>query len=646
MSFIFTTKKNEIYTREKKKITLFIFSACIMFSLALGILTYKQLSELVIQQTKENCIAFVNNVAKEIDGDAFSSISSEDDEQYNEIMRTLKDSYFYKHIKAVYTIKFDGETPVYAVDASIQNPSPFKKKYDKDLDIGRIITQEAVNTGIFRSDYGSYYTVYAPIKDSNHLIVGIVCMDINAKHIDSYRFLLRNSLIFIIGIFTIVLFIIYVIISTEIAEKDILTGLPNYEKLIYKGALLEEKNAMGRYTAIIINIKNFKVINQKHGYEEGNRILAKLAATLSDKLKKNHFIARIGSDNFIILMPNNDADEYIKFLKEKNPASHSDVTTETLPAPVRCGIYKASNTDSIERVISICFISMNKTRENGHEDFSYYDDSVYEGVIEDGNILVSFQRAIRNKEFKVFYQPKVDIRTGKLCGAEALVRWHAGNEFIQPIHFVPVFEAEGLIMDLDMYVLHTICEDINRWKKKGITPVRIAVNFSKLHLDDPLFSQKIIKELDDMDIDYKNISIEMTESSGYSNMKALNKFVKEMAEKDITVAMDDFGTGYSSLSLLGDIKMQDIKIDKSFIDKVFDDAAGSEENSKLVENVIHMIKDLNRTVVCEGVEVKAQLDFIKEAGCDIVQGYYFDKPLSVNDFEIRLKHPDYTIADG
>ena len=218
------------------------------------------------------------------------------------------------------------------------------------------------------------------------------------------------------------------------------------------------------------------------------------------------------------------------------------------------------------------------------------------------------------------------------------MRWVKEGTIISPARFIPVLEREGKIIDLDFYVFEQVCKDIRRWMDEGIKPVRISSNFSKLHLKNEHLSEDVLAIVRRYDIDTAYIEIELTESSGYSDFDALQKFVRDMNEVGIYTSIDDFGTGYSSLSMLKDIDVNVVKIDKSFVDNMEDE---KQHGTNLVGNVIRMIKDLDRIVICEGVETEKQVMFLKGTECNIVQGYLFDKPLPCYNFEERLKTPVY-----
>ena len=252
--------------------------------------------------------------------------------------------------------------------------------------------------------------------------------------------------------------------------------------------------------------------------------------------------------------------------------------------------------------------------------------------------IAKFSDAIKNKEFLVYYQPKVDMTTNKLCGCEALVRWMHDGKLIPPFSFIPILEDEGYITELDFYVFEKVCEDISVWVSKGIEPVRISSNFSKLHLKNKRFAEDVLETIAKYNVDKKYIEIELTESSGYDDFEAMTQFVNKMKVESIHTALDDFGTGYSSLSLLKDLDIDVVKLDKSFLN-----GANTDLQKQMIENIIKMIRDLHHDVICEGVETEQQAQFLKSVKCFMAQGYLYDKPLPHDDFESRLVSPVYVL---
>ena len=261
-----------------------------------------------------------------------------------------------------------------------------------------------------------------------------------------------------------------------------------------------------------------------------------------------------------------------------------------------------------------------------------------ERMLKDKEISAIFPMAIKKEQFEVYYQPKVNILDQTICGCEALVRWNRNGRLISPMEFIPVLEKEGTICALDFYVLERVCIAIKSWIQRGIKPVRVSTNFSKIHLKNPMLADKIFEVIEKYDIDPQYIEIELTEMSGYDNYDNLAMFIKNMRERGVHTSIDDFGTGYSSLNLLTDLDVDTVKLDKSYSIRLDNNEA---KTKILIRNIVNMVHDLGFKVIAEGVETPEQADFLREIGCSTVQGYLYDKPLPLAEFEERLKK-DFT----
>ena len=291
----------------------------------------------------------------------------------------------------------------------------------------------------------------------------------------------------------------------------------------------------------------------------------------------------------------------------------------------------------LSEIISLPAIAMNAAKNVLHQPICHVSDDLLFQISEQKRVLESFPSAMRSQEFTVYYQPKVDSRDNTLAGAEALVRWVHQGEVIPPAAFVPVLEREGAIRALDLYVLEHVCMDIKRWINMGIAPVTVSVNISRKDLDDHTLPYQICDIIDKCEIDHKYIQIEITETTDEAEHDIMIEFLNRLSEMGISTAIDDFGSGYSSLSTLRNFKINTLKIDRSFIDNdVF-----SRNDEIILSDIIHMATMLGVEVITEGVERKDQLDFMNKVGCDLIQGFYYDRPLPVDEFTGRLKIGKY-----
>lgn len=268
-----------------------------------------------------------------------------------------------------------------------------------------------------------------------------------------------------------------------------------------------------------------------------------------------------------------------------------------------------------------------------------FQKEMYTRMFKEKEVAMSFNYALTHGEFVPFYQPKVLLKNNQLCGAEALCRWFHDGKMVSPMDFVPVLERDGSVCRLDFYILEQVCKDIRRWIDADYTPVKVSVNFSRWHLLNPNISEEILDVIHRYDIDPCLIEIEITETANNEDFIALAKMINTLKKSGMTFSVDDFGTGFSSLSLLKNLSADVLKIDKSFLDVdenySFDDQQ-DKRNKILFENIIRIANGLNMEVICEGVETTEQKEFLLSLDCDMAQGYYYDKPLPVEQFEKYL----------
>lgn len=427
---------------------------------------------------------------------------------------------------------------------------------------------------------------------------------------------------------------------------DRMTGINNDAWVIRKGAILYFRKKLNGYDSVFVNIKDCKYINQKVTNSNGDVVISDFAKRLKLFLHKKGYIGRMGGDNFLVFIKDEYLDEFLDFVNNQVVEIEHNGKLEILNVSARAGIYKIQNLDSRQQdsngyrnVINRAALALSKAKE-AYLDYFTFEADMMENLMKDTEILKEVRKAMNNHEFMPYYQSKVDARTGRMCGAEGLVRWNHDGKLICPGDFIPLLERSGEITDLDYLVFELVCADIKNWIDAGIEPVKVSTNFSKLHLGEIDFAEKIISIKNRYGVDGKYIEVELTESTEEKNLFALREFSKKMKKENISIAIDDFGTGYSSLSLIRNFDADVIKLDKSFIDSATKDNPVSRN---FVRDIIHMIENLGEQTLCEGVEDKEQLDFLVEAGCNIIQGYYFDKPMPKEAFEEKLRSPMYDL---
>lgn len=624
--------------RLKQRHSLYIILASLLSFILLGAVIYQNVGNMMIDQSKNNAMGLAVIAANEIDGDVFDTISSNEDEAYFTVLEQLTKYTDYHMLEYIYTMRLEGDRLTFVVDADPKEPASCGEEYDMLPDMETAFNgQVSCDRSLTRDKWGNFFSAYAPIYNSDHEVVGIVGCDIMTSDIAERLNKLRNVIIVLITVFALLCLGTLILIARDMLNRDQLTEIANDDRIKQVAARLKKRGRLKDYTGMLVNIKDFKYINQQIGYNRADELLREYAQYLYKRIEHNEYVARTGNDNFLMLVRKGQEERILKVLSPLELKLYIGEELKVIRVYSRCGMYSIGEEDSLSVVMNCCSLAVNSTRNAESEDYAWYESSMVESMVEEKKILENFKQALKNGEFKVYYQPKVNIDTKRLCGAEALVRWIRDGRMVSPGEFIPVLEREGKIIDLDFFVFEQVCKDIRKWMAEGLQPVRISSNFSKLHLKNPHLSEDVLEIINRYAINTDYVEIELTESSGYSDFDSLERFVHDMDAAGIYTSIDDFGTGYSSLSMLKDIDVDVVKIDKSFFDKLED--GGQSEN--LVGNVIHMIKDLDRIVICEGVETEKQVEFLKNTDCNIVQGYLFDKPLPREEFEKRLESPIY-----
>ncbi len=420
----------------------------------------------------------------------------------------------------------------------------------------------------------------------------------------------------------------------QMANTDTMTGVANTNGIMRFGKMLAARGTLDQYVGVFQNLKNFKYINGRVGSRNGDSILEHYCREIQVFLQSDELMGRLGGDNFMVMVKKERAEEYLNHISRiKVPLLEAEGMVE-VPIESRVGIYSVQLGDAMGEIIRRSSIALKQAREGSQLDYVWFESEMLKKDIMKKKISSMFSDALEKKEFIVYYQPKVHLKTKQLYGGEALVRWFQEGQIIPPMDFIPVLEEEGTICKLDFYVLEEVCSQLQKWQKEGIELVRISSNFSKLHLQNENLAEEIYEVIKKYEIDTKYIEIELTELSGYHDSHVLKNFLDKMKQYGISVSLDDFGTGYSSLNMLKDLEFDILKMDKSFLDAL-------QENSRtgeiLVKNIVNIGNDLGIEVIAEGVETQEQAEMLDELNCQMAQGYLYDRPLPKEEFGQRLK---------
>ena len=427
-------------------------------------------------------------------------------------------------------------------------------------------------------------------------------------------------------------------VELKATRTDVMTGLPN--EAGFRSFITHRRSdgILSEYNAFYINLKNFGLINQQYGKKGADKILVRYADAISAYAGPMECVARLSGDCFVALLLREKAQDFLKLLEgvEVRITVGGEKKAVIIHAVAGCLDITDASLDS-EEILGMCTTALNVAKNQLHVSYTFATPEMHGIILEQKHIAELFPKSLENGEFQTYYQPKVDTDTNTIVGAEALVRWVRDDRIIPPGEFIPILEKDESICKLDFYIFEQVCRDIQNWLKEGIEPVRISTNFSRRNLSAHDFSAHISEVLSRYKIPKQYIEVELTETISEEENEKLSHFIRDMHEADIVMAIDDFGTGYSSLNLLREFPADVLKLDKSFVNK----RTNGKRDSIVVSNIAKMAKELDMRVITEGVEQWDQVDFLKSIDVKIVQGFLFDKPLSKDDFEKRLKDKVY-----
>lgn len=409
-------------------------------------------------------------------------------------------------------------------------------------------------------------------------------------------------------------------------EADDLTGLYTKQAFFHHAQILLRRNPDIRYSLIMFDIDNFKYVNERYGEMTGDRILRKIGNQIKTGKKPDTLAGRYSGDNFVILV------EQGKQNTEDMISYYSSVVMKALDiqkVALKFGIY-----DDVEHNVPVSVLcdrvkmALRRNKQYYGTAIARYDKAFREKIDWENKLEQFMEAAVKENQFQVYYQPKHDAKSGRLIGAEALVRWvHPELGFISPGDFIPLFERNGFITEADYYVWENVCRDLRAWMDAGMNVVPVSVNGSKLDFAAKDYVERLHKPVDAYHVPKQYLHIEVTESLVSENIDELEKLLEKLRAEGFQIEMDDFGKGYSSLNTLGTLSLDVVKLDMSFISQI-----GNERKLRILAAMISLAKNLKLHTVAEGVETEEQLKVLKELGCDAIQGYYFSKPLPKEQF--------------
>jgi diguanylate cyclase (GGDEF)-like protein len=422
----------------------------------------------------------------------------------------------------------------------------------------------------------------------------------------------------------------------HLAHHDDLTGLPN--RLLFNSylprALARAERIGGAVGVLFLDLDRFKVINDTLGHGAGDAVLCQVSQHLLDCVRASDTLARVGGDEFTLLVEQFDDSQELGAIAQKLLAATARTLTVDgreyhLSGSIGIAIYPKDGGDGAS-LLKNADIAMYRAKTSGKNNYQFYSNDINVHSVERLSLENELRQAVARREFEVHYQPKVNIQTGRVVGAEALVRWqHPQRGMVLPGEFIFVAEELGLISSLGRLVLETVCVDAKRWRDEGLTPIRVAINLSAQQFADSRMLSDLDGVLRETGCDPQSLEFEITESVVMTNPEKALLLLEQIKEQGITLAIDDFGTGHSSLAYLKRFPVDSVKIDYTFIR----DIAADPNDLAITKAIIALGHSMGLKVVAEGVESTTQLEILRRFHCDEFQGFLFSRAIPSADFE-------------
>lgn len=428
----------------------------------------------------------------------------------------------------------------------------------------------------------------------------------------------------------------------QLRHSDTLTTAGN-RQFFYLSLLRKLNNLADKkhhLALITIDLDDFRKFNTHYGFTTGDQVVAEMGERIQSSLKNDELFARLGSDEFAIIIDipeeidlQTSVREYLGVLITylEQPYQHDQIETQ-----LNCSIGVALAPEHAEDV-DLLNQRASRARLNAKQihgcSYACYRPSMDVATNNPNDLEAELMPALRAEQFKLFFQPRIDLRSGKISGAEALIRWqHPQRGLIMPADFIPLCESNGMIVAIGYWILYQAGQHLQELKNAGLTLGKLGINLSFRQFKDDMLVDMIKRIIEQEQIDTSVLEFELTESAIFSDEEHVRACLDILSEEGITFSLDDFGTGYSSFSLLHKLPISALKIDRSFVSQVQD----SSEAAEIVRSIINLAQNMNIKVIAEGVETREQLDFLIQHECDEIQGYYYSPPISFSDFKQML----------
>ncbi|SJP65478.1 EAL domain-containing protein [Clostridioides difficile] len=564
----------------------------------------------------------------------------------NTLMKLINIS-FYENNSISYVVKNDGTIILHPQGDSLSKNIYKLLEQDNDIhEVNRLkkeLQENKTGATVLNMLEERRYLGYATIDNGNsennyikdwNLIFSIpeTVVFSNSKQIINRAVYAVLSIVLIFV--AIIFYIIYIKKSNEkeilsLAYEDKVTYIGNQNKFYREcSKYLLDKPSLN-YIIVYFDINNFKMINDTFGYEFGDNLLITIAKALKEELTEGEVYARLSSDYFAIFCDyKNGRNKIIRKLDNIRSNIESNLSI-VFEISLCVGIYFVEEGEvDIQKAVNKA--NMARSVAKGKNiNYAIYNEDVRNKLSEESMILDDIKIALVKNQFEVYYQPKFSLVTGEMIGSEALIRWnHPEHGFISPAVFIPIAEKSKLILKIGRFVFERVCNDLSEWKKQGKKIVPVSVNLSRVELYQPDIVKFINKTIQMYNLSSDFIEIEITETVAINELNILKNVLNELRKHGFSISMDDFGTGYSSISCLRDMPIDILKLDKSFLGGIEHD----ERSRNIAKSIVSLAKSLDLVVIIEGVESKEQAELMKQFGCDLVQGFYFARPMPAKNF--------------
>jgi len=551
---------------------------------------------------------------------------------------------------------FGGKATCYVMDSDgliVLKPSRDVLNIEAGITLIEAITPSSGETlllnthGSFSFEYDgeSYYASYKTIDISKWMVITIVrSSDIFAVTHNVFGMVVIFTSILMVLVMAAILFVgirnwisrkKYIKTSAErdnLKYTDLLTGGPSFEKFLSDvKETFEKASDICAYAMISMDINKFRTVNDHLGYEEGSKILIKLSELIRSSLTEGESYTRKSADSFCIL---------IKYVSDVDIFGRIDTLIndvyyqiEEFKLIMSFGICKIDDLTMDPRsLIDRADLARRTIKDNNDSSYAFFDDNMLTKIREEKRIENIMEFALESNEFKVYLQPKYDLHNPSvIIGAEALIRWFRGGKMIPPGGFIPIFERNGFITKIDKFVFEEVCKQQKLWLNRGYEMRTISVNMSRMNIQEPHFVRDLYDICTKYNVPTKFFEIEITESVAFENLETLTRVFNELKNYGFHISIDDFGTGYSSLNMLKNLPVDVLKIDRSFLTDTKNERANN-----IISHVISLALSLHMKTICEGIETEEQVNLLSDLNCDMAQGFYFARPMPIEDYEKLL----------